>query len=469
LSDEEKLIVAQEKRGKKVPTDEQKATLLEQAHAAGHFGEKAMYNIIEKKGFWWPLMRTDISDTIKDCRACARYNVSRSGFHPSRSVTATLPADHFQIDLAELPESLEGHNYLLVVVDVFTGFVMLKPLVNKEASTVARALWEICCVIGLPRILQSDNGSEFSNKIINCLCRLTGVHRRFIAPYNPRADGKVERAVKTIKQTIVKLLHGASALWHLYVPFVQLVYNNKVQDLTGSTPFSLMFSREMNELRDYSHTVPQPVDVNEWKEHQEKVISLIFPSISERISRKQTKMRSRLDSLRKKVTADELSPGTVVMIKDPLYLLHPSLRPSTEPEYIGPYTIVRRTLYGPYILRDDTGAIHHRQVNIDQMKVLFNSEKVSDKLEVDPQSYEVDHVMSHRENEGEYEYRVRWKGYTSKDDSWVTEEAFNDPQPVERYWKLQVAKQKAKRVSVSVLQSPAVSSLIVSLTIASPQ
>ena len=117
-----------------------------------------------------------------------------------------------------------------MLVDVFTGFVMLKAIPNKEAATVARAVWEICCVIGIPKILQCDNGKEFSNKIVNALCRLTGINRRFIAAYNPRSDGKVERTVKTIKDTVVKLLHGAVALWPLYIPFVQLVFNNKVQE-----------------------------------------------------------------------------------------------------------------------------------------------------------------------------------------------------------------------------------------------
>ena len=59
----------------------------------------------------------------------------------------------------------------------------------------------------------------------------------------------------------MKLLHGASALWPLYVPFVQLVYNNKVQELTGSAPFSLMFGRRLNEMNDYSDDKPMPVDL----------------------------------------------------------------------------------------------------------------------------------------------------------------------------------------------------------------
>lgn len=464
LSDDEKLLLAQEKRGKKVPDDETQKQLLSQAHAAGHFGEKFMYTYIEKKGYWWPHMRSDISQEIKNCRECARYNITHSGFHPSRSVSASGPTDHCQIDLAEFDTSVDGYKYLLVMVDVFTGFVMLRPLLDKTASSVARALWEIFCVIGVPRILQSDNGSEFSNKIISTLCRLTGINRRFIAPYNPRADGKVERAVKTIKDTIVKLLHGASALWPLYVPFVQLVYNNKVQDLTGSSPFSLMFGRAMNELKDYTTQPHAPVSLSDWKEHQEKIVSLVFPSVSARIAKKQEKMRNKLDALRKKVTSEELSPGTVVMIKDPLYLLHPSTRPTSQPEWIGPYTIVRRTLYGPYLLRDDTGDMYHRQVNLDQMKVLFRADMVpSHRQHDDENTYEVDYVVSHRERDGVYEYKVKWKGYDMSDCTWENEEAFNDPQPVERYWKLQAAKQHAKRVSLMSLHRDCINGITISL------
>jgi len=61
LTAEEKLLVAQEKRGKVIPeSDEKKNDLLEQAHAAGHYGEKFMYKYVKEKGYWWPKMRVDI-------------------------------------------------------------------------------------------------------------------------------------------------------------------------------------------------------------------------------------------------------------------------------------------------------------------------------------------------------------------------------------------------------------------------
>jgi hypothetical protein len=369
-------------------------------------------------------------------------------------VYAARPSDHYQIDLAQFPPSHDGFYFCLVLIDVFTGFVMLEPIQNKEASTVARALWKVCCVIGIPRVLQSDNGTEFCNKIINSLCRLTGIPRRYIAPYNPRADGKVERVIKTVKQTVMKLLHGTASFWPLYVPFVQLAYNNKVHELTGSTPFSLMFGRCMNELRDY--TQPDavsvkpytPVDFQAWKEHQEKVVSLIFPSINERVKGKQEEMRKKVDQLRKKIVKGELMPGAVVMIKDPSYLLNPSARPSKEPTFIGPYTVVRRTLHGPYLLRDETGVIYPRHVPIDQMKIVYSNDRYTQSTGKDGGSddgdvYEVDYIIDHKESDGEFEYLVKWKGYDKSEATWEPEKNINDPQPIERYFKLKDLKEVA--------------------------
>jgi transposase InsO family protein len=126
---------------------------------------------------------------------------------------------------------------LLVVIDVFTGFVVLRPLKASTADLVAKELWLLFAMFGLPKIVQSDNGSEFVNQVLRELVILIGVEHRFISPYNPRADGKVERSIGTVMGVIKKLLHGTEKLWPMYVSFAQLSFNNKIAALTGSTPF----------------------------------------------------------------------------------------------------------------------------------------------------------------------------------------------------------------------------------------
>ncbi|MGI0059984.1 MAG: DDE-type integrase/transposase/recombinase, partial [Nitrosotalea sp.] len=263
-------------------------------------------------------MRTDIINHISSCDPCTRFVVVKSGFHPAKSIKASGPGDHYQIDTSvHLPPSPDGYVALLVLIDVFTGFVVLKPLKDTTAETVARKLWKIFALIGYPKILQSDNGSEFINDIIQTLVRITGIEQRFITPYNPRADGKVERSIQTVMLIIKKLLHGTSNHWPLFVSFAQLAFNNKISSLTNSTPFSLMFGRTINDMKDYSSTPPVLISLDDWKEHQHKILSLIYPAINDRIVSGKNKLMASLNKQRRLLLPTSFPAGSTVMITDP--------------------------------------------------------------------------------------------------------------------------------------------------------
>ena len=462
LTDAEKLLVAQEKRGRKSPeSEEQKQDLLHRAHEAGHFGEKAMLHHIDRQGYWWPKIRNDIQALIDECMDCRKHTVVKHGFRPSQSVTADGPGDHIQIDLAQFAKSEEGHEYCLVFVDVFTGFIVLRPMKNKKASTVARELWQIFCILGVPKVLQSDNGTEFCNQYMRALTTLIGVPHRFISEYNPRADGKVERVVRTVKQTVMKLLHGASSLWHLHLPYVQLSYNDKVQSLTGSTPFSLMFGRSPNNAKNYQAdpVTGQPTLVSDWKKHQEQVLSLILPAVRKRMDDEQAKYRKRLDETRGLLTSYEIPAGSSVMIKDPKYLLNPGMRPTHAPMYIGPYIVARQNKYGTYILRDETGELLDRSVPLDQIKVRLNPHRpfkrgpavFAPNVQIDEDSKQdvpvhvVDKILSHQLTDTDILYHVKWQGRPLSDSTWIKEGGVLDAATIDKYYREAAVKNDGKR------------------------
>jgi transposase InsO family protein len=454
LTEEQKMILLAARTGKRIPSIGEQAVLLSKAHAAGHFGEKAMWHHIERQGVWWPHMRADMSKEIASCNDCAKYNTTVHGFRPAQSITALLPGDHYQIDLAQFKKSTNGCMFCLVLVDVFSGFVMLRALKDKSARTVANELFSIFSIIGVPRILQSDNGTEFRNEVLRALTTLLGVPHRFITEYNPRADGKVERLVRTVKQTIMKLLHGATTYWPYHLSFVQYSYNDKVQTLTGSTPFSLMFGRDPNSARDYTvdEKTNLPINLTEWKAHQLKVLSLIFPAVNKRAAELQSKYRAQLDKTHRKLVTDVLPAGTIVRIKDPKFVAVPGMKPSHEHTYIGPYTVQSQTKYGSYRLKDDQGVMLDRSVHIDQIKVVLSPTSLppllTDKdavVDDNERMYVVDKIVKHREKEGELEYYVKWKGYDSSHNTWENEHQFNDTACIDRYFKEQLLNDEPRR------------------------
>lgn len=415
------LVAELEKRGKRAPASASgRQALIQEQHALGHFGRQAVYDALFHRDLWWPSMHKDIERELLACDACLRFNVAKRGYRPAMSVHASKPGDHFQVDLSvHLPESPDGYKAVLHLIDVFTGFVVLRPLKTEQATEVAQQLYAIFMLLGWPKVLQSDNGPQFVSDVVRRLNQLLGVNQRFISAYNPRVDGKVERSIGTVMQSIKKLLHGTDHHWPLFLDFAQYVYNIKIHQLTGSSPFVLWFNREPNELKDYtvSPLAPVQVSLDDWQQHQEKLLSVIYPAIDERIRALSEQTRKRLNKHRRTLLAT-LPIGATVMRLDP------RRRDKRDARYLGPYTIARRAASGTYILRDVDGDIVDFPVPIDQLKRAPDG--FADGL------YVIQGISDHRGEPGRYEFLVEWKGYKEK--TWVAERDFMDTQAIRDYW-----------------------------------
>ena len=209
--------------------------------------------------------------------------LGREGFHPLKGITALMPWDHVAVDLKEMPIAVTGERYLLVVADVATDYTHLKPLESKDKFTVARALWETFAVFGKPQILQSDNGKEFLNDILEAMTNLHGVDHRFISAYHPSANGFVERKNLDFQKMFKKLLGGQKQDWICYVPFVQLSYNARISSRTASSAFALIFGRA---LRAFTSNVELETyfDLKRWQTHQDKMTQLVYPAVLDRVT-----------------------------------------------------------------------------------------------------------------------------------------------------------------------------------------
>ena len=168
--------------------------LIEKQHRMGHLGISEVYKQLRLQGYFWDKMKQSIQEVLMKCTACQQETVQKHGFHPLKSINVLLPWDHIAIDtVVEVPVSTEGHDTLLVVVDMATRFVILKALKGKNANQIASALLETFGTFGFPTIVQSDNGTEFVNEIVRQLTKQVGIDHRTISAYHPRANGAQQR------------------------------------------------------------------------------------------------------------------------------------------------------------------------------------------------------------------------------------------------------------------------------------
>ncbi|PRP77006.1 putative Reverse transcriptase [Planoprotostelium fungivorum] len=217
--------------------------MLEEKHLLGHFGATAMINAVRAAGYNWPQITEQATEIVQSCSKCQQFNIVRRGYHPTRPILSKMPGHHLAIDLAgPLPTTNRGNNYLFIAVDICTRFCFLRPMVDKTSATTVTHLIDYCTIFGFPRILQSDNGTEFVNGLMTILKETAGFDHRFITPYHAAANGTAERWVQNALNVIRMMIDGARHDWDLYVPSTQYALNVKIAARHGSTPFSLTFT-----------------------------------------------------------------------------------------------------------------------------------------------------------------------------------------------------------------------------------
>ena len=112
---------------------------------------------------------------------------------------------------------------------------------NKTAPEVSKFLKSLVCRFGVMNVLQSDQGTEFCNSIVDNLELQLGFNHKISAAYHPQTNGLVERTVQTVKQRIRKCVSEKKEHWDEHLPFILLSVRTSVQSSLKMTLFELLY------------------------------------------------------------------------------------------------------------------------------------------------------------------------------------------------------------------------------------
>ena len=135
---------------------------------------------------------------------------------------------------------------ILVMVDHLTSWLMIKAILDKEATTVANAIFEkLILEHGSPEILLSDNGKEFTNDTLAYVCQEFGIEQHFTSPYTPRSNGKTENFNKFLKASIRKLCQEDKSSWDQVLDQILFSCRCYPHTSTGEVPYTLVYNRDL--------------------------------------------------------------------------------------------------------------------------------------------------------------------------------------------------------------------------------
>ncbi|XP_057811593.1 uncharacterized protein LOC131025822 [Salvia miltiorrhiza] len=111
---------------------------------------------------------------------------------------------------------------------------------------------------GSPRVLISDNGSQFIGKQIGEFCHRMDILQGFVYVAHPHANGQVELTNRTICEGLKKRLEKSKERWAEEFDGVLWAHRTSPKMATGEAPFTLVYGSNnviLAEVRLASHRI----------------------------------------------------------------------------------------------------------------------------------------------------------------------------------------------------------------------
>jgi len=223
-------------------------TLLTAAHntlACGHIGAAATKTYVRHSGWWWPGRSSDVIKFVNQCTGCKALRGRPGRVENQRFPTCTIPFSWIHVDHIGPIDEDQGMKYVLVIRDRFSRLVRLYPSAAPDAASTCEALKDWITSFGAPEVVVADNGGAFIDAGFKLLLESYKIQAHYIAPYNPRANGHVERINRELKH-MLRQAWSMNGEWVRTIDVVKFALNRRKHSRIGRSPHELVFGMELN-------------------------------------------------------------------------------------------------------------------------------------------------------------------------------------------------------------------------------
>ena len=354
--------------------------LLQKCHEEGqHRGGNNTFESYIKR-FYSPGAAAEAALVVKLCHKCQRDQPAPTGQkHVAASSEVGEPFQKWSIDfVGPLPTSAQGNTYILTAKDYFTRWMEAFPTANMSAATVAQTLErEIFSRYGLPEQIHSDQGTQFTSKMMAEVYSLLGINGTHTPAYNPKSN-PVERSHRDLGKLLRACVDDHPQDWELYLPDCLLSMRVTKNRSTGFSPFFMVYGREASLPVDMLYGLPpkpnkSPIQyVNALRERLQTVFQ---------IARDQQDVALN----RARRGYDNRPPGGPLMEGDHVWLFTPKIAiPSRKlrTNWTGPWTIEK--VLSPVLFQIRSGPWNERTIittaAIDRLKRYYASREVPQQM-----------------------------------------------------------------------------------------
>lgn len=315
---------------------------------AGHLGvNKTCDRILHN--FYWPGLRKDVAEYVKTCHTCQivgkpNQKIPKAPLKPIPAFEE--PFSRVIVDcVGPLPKSKSGNRFLLTIMCASTRFPEAMPLRNITAQVIIKALVKFFTKFGLPKTIQSDQGTNFMSGIFQQVMHELGIKQVKSSAYHPESQGALERFHQTLKTMIKTYCLDNGKDWDEGVPLLLFAVREVVQESLGFSPFELVFGHEVRG--------PLKMLKEHWLEEDTKYHLLDYvSSFKERLLKACSMAKENLAATQKKMKVwyDRKVCKRGFQRGDKVLVLLPVHGQPLQTEYYGPCVVDRKVSEVDYVV-----------------------------------------------------------------------------------------------------------------------
>lgn len=333
-----------------VVPDRFRGEVLKVAHdESGHLGVKKTCDRVLRY-FFWPRLKRDVSRYIRSCHVCQLTAKPSQSIKPAPLCpipAISKPFEHLIIDcVGPLPTSKSGCSYLFTVMCQTTRYPAAYPLRSITARSVIKALSQFMSIFGIPRIIQSDQGTNFMSRVFAQVLKQLKVKHNVASAYHAQSQGALERFHQTLKSLLRAYCTEMRGDWEEGLPWLMLSAREVVQESIGFSPNDLVFGHTVRGplalLKDGLVAASDlPKNVIDYVNGFRHRLYMAVEKARENLECAQSKMKKMYD---RGAERREFSPGDLVLA------LTPVVTSPFQAKFSGPYVVESKASELNYII-----------------------------------------------------------------------------------------------------------------------
>ena len=205
-----------------------------------------------REAIYWPNMNVDMKDYISKCSVCRSTSDCQQKETMMPHDIPDRPWAKVGVDLF----SLNNRDYL-ITVDYYSNYWEVDNLSSTESISVIRKLKAHFARYGIPGVVMSDNGPQFSSERFAKFAEIWEFQHDTSSPGHSHSNGKAESAVKTAKKLMKRAELSKS---EIYLSFLDP--RNTPND-SGYSPAQCLMNRRIKTLLPVTSNLLKPaISVN---------------------------------------------------------------------------------------------------------------------------------------------------------------------------------------------------------------